>query len=110
MNFLEATYIRLTFVLTIVSLCLDTVWLIMYAGPKWSPPIVSNSSEYQLAYMRFIVFFTILLVPIKTALSFFLFRLRKAKSDEKYQVSLGVVKINLGNSKPDPISQSLSKN
>lgn len=110
MNFFDPTYIRLTFALTSLSICLDIFWLVMYAGPKWSPSSVSNNSEYQLAYMRFIVFFTIILIPIKIGLSFFLFRLRKVSGLAKTQISLGIIKMNIGNSQPDPISKSLAGN
>lgn len=56
------------------SIALDIVWLFLYAGPKWNPSSVSNSSIYMVGYMRFIVFFTVALIPLKIVVLFILFR------------------------------------
>jgi hypothetical protein len=42
MNFFDKVYIRLTLGLIGISIILDLVWLIMYAGTKWNPPTVAN--------------------------------------------------------------------
>jgi len=81
MNFFDRTYIRLTLSLVIASIVLDFVWLAMYAGPKWSPSSVSNNTIYQIGYMRFIIFFTIILIPIKIGMFFFLFKHKDAQTD-----------------------------
>lgn len=58
--------------------------------------------------MRFIIFFTIALIPLKIGLFFFLFEHRNANTDEKYIISLGALKILLSASKTNPISKSLA--
>lgn len=42
LNFFDKVYIRFTLALTLISVVLDFVWLILYAGPKWNPSTVSN--------------------------------------------------------------------
>lgn len=37
----------------------------MYAGQKWNPPEVGNDSSYQIQYLRFIVFFTVVVIILK---------------------------------------------
>lgn len=108
MNFFDRVYIRLTLALTVVSIVLDLVWLILYAGPKWNPATVSNSSVYQLGYQRFIVFFTVALIPLKVGVFFFLFKHRNAETQDKYMVSLGLMKILLSANKSNPISKGLA--
>lgn len=76
MNFFDKVYIRLTLGLIIISIILDIVWLIMYAKNKWSPNQVSNTSIYELGYNRFIVFFTILLIPLKIGIFLLLAKYR----------------------------------
>lgn len=108
MNFFDRIYIRFTLGLNIISVVLDFVWLIMYAGSKWSPSSVSNNSIYQLGYMRFIVFFTIILIPLKISLAFFLFKYRNTESKDKYLISVGLMKIILNGNRSNPISKSLA--
>lgn len=108
MNFFDRVYIRLTLALIAGSIVLDLVWLIMYAGPKWNPSTVSNSSVYQLGYQRFIVFFTVALIPLKIAIFFFLFKHKNAETQDKYMVSLGLMKILLSANKSNPISKGLA--
>jgi len=81
MNFFDKPYIRLTLALIVTSIALDLVWLILYAAPKWNISQVSNNSIYQEGYMRFIVFFTVVLIPLKIGLFFFLFRHRNTNND-----------------------------
>ena len=108
MNFFDWVYIRLTLALILVSIVLDLVWLIMYAGTKWNPAAVSNSTIYQLGYQRFIVFFTVALMPVKIGIFFFLFKHRNAETQDKYMVSLGLMKILLSANKSNPISKGLA--
>ena len=84
MNFFDKVYIRFALGLIAISIILDFVWLIMYAGSKWSPPEVSNNSSYEVGYMRFIVFLTIMLLIIKGIIGFYLFQHRNASSTDKY--------------------------
>ena len=81
MNYFDRIFIRLTLGLLSVSVVLDLVWLIMYSKVKWNPPTVANESIYQVGYTRFIVFFTIVLIPIKIALAFFLLQYRSIEKD-----------------------------
>lgn len=108
MNFFDRPYIRLTLALIVASVILDLVWLILYASSKWNPSDVSNNSIYQVGYMRFIVFFTIALIPLKIGLFFFLFKHRNAQTSDKYVVSLGLMKIMLSANKSNPISKGLA--
>ena len=108
MNFFDRVYIRLTLALIAISVVLDFVWLIMYAGPKWNPPSVGNETIYQVGYTRFIVFFTVALIPLKIALLIFLFKHRNTETQEKHTVSLGLLKIILSANKTNPISKGLS--
>lgn len=108
MNFFDKVYIRLTLALLAVSVILDLVWLIMYAGQKWSPPSVSNTSEYEVGYMRFIIFFTVVLIPLKIAVTFLLSRHRNSDAQDKFIVSVGLMKILLSANKSNPISKGLA--
>lgn len=108
MNFFDKAYIRLALALLGISIILDIVWLAMEAGSKWNPPEVSNNSEYQKGYMRFIVFFTITLLFVKAAIIFFLFKHRNTTSADKYQISLGLLKIMLDGNKGNPFSKQLT--
>lgn len=81
MNYFDKIFIRLTLGLLSVSVVLDIVWLIMYSKAKWSPPAVANESIYQLGYTRFIVFFTIVLIPIKIALALLLLQYRSIEKE-----------------------------
>ena len=65
LNHFDNLYIKLVLVLTAVSEVLDIIWLFMYASQKWNPPTVGNDSTYYLEYLRFIVFFTIVIIIIK---------------------------------------------
>ena len=78
LNFFDKVYIRFTLALTAASVVLDLVWLILYAQVKWNPPTVSNESIYRVGYTRFIVFFTVALIPLKAGLIFLLYRYRNA--------------------------------
>lgn len=108
MNFFDRIYIRFTLGLNVISILVDFLWLIMYAGSKWSPSTISNNSIYQLGYMRFIVFFTIILIPLKIGLGFLLFKYRNTESKDKYLVSIGLMKIILNGNRSNPISKSLA--
>jgi len=108
MNFFDKIYINLTLALTVISVVLDLVWLIMYAGPKWSPSTVSNTTIYQIGYMRFIVFFTVALIPLKIAMAYFLFKHRNPQTQDKYAISVGLMKIILSANKTNPISKGLA--
>jgi hypothetical protein len=110
MNFFDKAYIRLTLALIVASIALDIVWLIVYASIKWNPSEVSNNSVYQIGYMRFIVFFTIVLIPLKTGLLVHLFKYRNADAQDKYTVSIGLMKIFLSANKINPISKGLLDN
>lgn len=55
------------------------------------------------------MFFTIVLIPIKLALAFFLFKYRNTEKDEKYTVALGFTSIVLSANKTNnPISNKLA--
>jgi heme/copper-type cytochrome/quinol oxidase subunit 2 len=77
------------------SILFDVLWLILYASSKWNPSVVSNNAIYQIKYMRFIIFFTIILIPIKIGILFILFKYRNKRNDEKYKISLGFMRIYL---------------
>jgi hypothetical protein len=108
MNFFDKPYILLTLALIVSSIALDILWLLMYAGPSWNPSTVSNNSAYQTGYMRFIVFFTAVLIPLKIAMMALLFRHRNADIDSKFVVSLGLVRILLSANQTNPISKGLA--
>ena len=91
-----------------VSIALDLVWLIMYAGQKWNPPSVGNNSIYEAGYLRFIVFFTAVLIPLKCGIAFFLFKHRDAGVDVKYDLSFGGMDFPLNANKSNPISQGIT--
>jgi hypothetical protein len=110
MNFFNKPYIRLTLALIASSVALDLLWLVMYAGPKWNPSTVSNNTIYQIGYMRFIIFFTGILIPLKGAMFAFLFGHRSPDSDSKFMVLVGLKKILLCANKTNPISRSLAEN
>jgi membrane protease YdiL (CAAX protease family) len=110
MNFFDKSYIRLTLALIASSVVLDLLWLLMYASSKWNPSTVSNNTIYQIGYMRFIVFFTIMLIPLKISLFSFMFRHRNTESDSRFVVSLGLMKIFLSANKTNPISRGLINN
>jgi hypothetical protein len=57
--------------------------------------------------MRFIVFFTIILIPLKIGIIIVLFMYRNKREDEKYVVSLGIAKIFLTANENNPISKAL---
>lgn len=107
LNFLDRPYVRLTIALTLTSILLDLAWLVLYAGITWNPSEVSNTTVYQLGYMRFIVFFTVVLIPLKLAILFFLFKFRNTEAQDKYTVSLGIMKLVLTGNKFNPISSAL---
>ncbi len=71
-------YVRFTLALIGISIVIDIVWLIMYAGIKWNPPKVGNDSVYETGYLRFIVFFTAVLIPLKVGIAFYLYKHRNA--------------------------------
>jgi TRAP-type C4-dicarboxylate transport system permease small subunit len=104
MNFFDRSYIKFTMVFVGASILFDILWLILYTSSKWNPSTVSNNAIYQVKYMRFIVFFTIILIPIKLAIVFILNKYRNRKGDEKYMISLGVLKIFITPSESNPIS------
>jgi hypothetical protein len=110
MNFFDRIYIRFTLALLGGSIILDIVWLCLYANQKWNPPEVGNNSIYEVGYLRFIVFFTAALIPLKIAIGYFLFKYRNADPEAKYALSLGLMKIKLSANKANPISKGISSN
>jgi len=46
LNFFDQVYIKFTLGLLVLSVILDFIWMIMFAGPKWSPPKIGNESIY----------------------------------------------------------------
>lgn len=65
LNHFDNIYIKFTLGFLILSEVLDIIWLFMYAGQKWNPPQVGNDSSYQTQYLRFIVFFTVVVIILK---------------------------------------------
>lgn len=65
LNHFDNLYIKLSLVLLAASEVLDIIWLFMYASQKWNPPTVGNDSTYEKEYLRFIVFFTVVIIAIK---------------------------------------------
>jgi hypothetical protein len=110
MNFFDPGYIKFTMVIVGISILFDILWLILYTASKWNPPTVSNTSIYQIKYMRFIIFFTIILIPIKLGIIFILNKYRNRKNDEKYIISLGIMKIFIKSCGNNPITQGLPNN
>jgi hypothetical protein len=107
MNFFDKPYIRLALALIASSVALDLIWLLMYASTKWNPSTVSNNTIYQIGYMRFIVFFTIVLIPLKISLFSFMFKHRNTENDSRFVISFGLIKIFLSANKTNPISRGL---
>jgi hypothetical protein len=58
--------------------------------------------------MRFIVFFTVALIPLKIAMAYFLFKHRNPQTQDKYAISVGLMKIILSANKTNPISKGLA--
>lgn len=110
MNFFDRVYIQFTLGIIAVSVLLDLVWMIMYAGQKWNPPEIGDDSIYQTGYLRFIVFFTAVLMIVKCGLWFYLFKHRNTDTEDKYMVSLGLMKILLNANRSNPISKGLTTN
>lgn len=75
LNHFDNVYIKLCLALISISEVLDIIWLFMYAGLKWNPPEVGNNASYQTQYLRFIVFFTVVIIIIKVKLDLFRFLL-----------------------------------
>jgi uncharacterized membrane protein len=65
LNHFDNLYIKLSLILLVVSEVFDIIWLFMYASQKWNPPTVGNDSTYEIEYLRFIVFFTIVIIGLK---------------------------------------------
>ena len=110
MNFFDRLYIRFTLGLLVVSIVLDFVWLFLEAGQKWNPPEVGNNSKYETGYLRFIVFFTAALIPLKLGIGYFLYKHRNAGVEDKYALTLGTMQIKLSANKSNPISKGISSN
>lgn len=68
LNHFDNLYIKLSFYLLAISEVFDIIWLFMYASQKWNPPTVGNDSTYEVEYLRFIVFFTIVIICLKVQL------------------------------------------
>lgn len=68
LNHFDNIYIKFTLGFLILSEVLDIIWLFMYAGQKWNPPQVGNDSSYQIQYLRFIVFFTVVVIILKVGM------------------------------------------
>ena len=65
LNHFDNVYIKLSLALIAISEVLDVVWLFMYADQNWNPPQVGNNASYLTDYLRFIVFFTVVIIMIK---------------------------------------------
>lgn len=65
LNHFDNLYIKLSLILLAASEVLDIIWLFMYASQKWNPPTVGNDSTYEKEYLRFIVFFTVVIIALK---------------------------------------------
>ena len=65
LNHFDNVYIKFTLALLAISEILDIIWLFMYAGQNWNPPQVGNNASYQTQYLRFIVFFTVVIIILK---------------------------------------------
>ena len=94
----------------LVSIILDIVWLCLYANQKWNPPKVGNNSIFEAGFLRFVVFFTAFLIPVKIIMEIILWRHRNAGIEDKFSLALGLMKITLSGSKLNPVSKGLSKN
>lgn len=68
LNHFDNIYIKFTLGTLALSLVLDIIWLFMYASQKWNPPKVGNNSSYETQYLRFIVFFTVVVIILKVPL------------------------------------------
>ena len=65
LNHFDNIYIKLSLALIAISEVLDVFWLFLYADQNWNPPQVGNNASYQTHYLRFIVFFTVVIIFIK---------------------------------------------
>ena len=65
LNHFDNVYIKFSLIALIVSEVLDIIWLFMFASQKWNPPEVGNDSSYQTQYLRFVVFFTVVVIILK---------------------------------------------
>lgn len=68
LNHFDNVYVKLCLALLAISEILDIIWLFMYAGQNWNPPQVGNNASYQTQYLRFIVFFTVVIIILKVDL------------------------------------------
>ena len=96
--------------LILASIVLDVVWLCLFASQKWNPPSVGNDSIFEAGFLRFVVFFTAFLIPVKGVMEFILWKHRNAGIEEKHALTLGILKITLSGNKANPISNGLTKN
>lgn len=67
LKYFESGYLRICIGLTGISIVMDLIWLMVNAGNYWSPPTNSEFSQLQVPTLRFIVFFTILLMAAKVS-------------------------------------------
>lgn len=107
LNHFDNVYIKFTLAVLALSLVLDIIWLFMYASQKWNPPQVGNDSSYQTQYLRFIVFFTVVVIILKVPIGYCLYRI-KNYNDSEYKVSMGMFKIILNANKSNPITRNLT--
>lgn len=67
LKYFDSGYLRICVGLTSISIVMDLIWLMIYAGNYWSPPANSEFSQMQVPTLRAIVFFTILLMAAKVS-------------------------------------------
>lgn len=96
--------------LILTSIILDIVWLCLFAGQKWNPPQVGNDSIFEAGFLRFVVFFTAFLIPVKIVMEVILWKHRNAGIEERHAFNMGIMKITLSGNKANPISNGLTKN
>lgn len=67
LNYFDTVYIKICMGLTSISIVLDLIWLMAYAGDHWSPPLNGIYSQNQTGTLRFIVLFTIVMMCAKVS-------------------------------------------
>ena len=65
LNYFDTTYIKICMGLAAISIVMDLIWLMTYAGDHWSPPVNGVYSQNQTGTLRFIVLFTVMMMFAK---------------------------------------------
>lgn len=96
LNYFDTTYIKICMGLAAISIVLDLIWLMTYAGDHWSPPVNGVYSQNQTGTLRFIVLFTVMMMFAKVPLVYLLFQYREVQPNSTYTISLlGYAKLHL---------------